>query len=59
MADPSPTICVMGEGAPFDPHAAVSAHPFALVVLAKPDATAASDRSAVLTAILLSKPEKP
>ena len=56
MADPSLTAFLMGEGYALNPHAAVSASPFALGMLSKTDAKPASKRSAVRTAILVSKP---
>ena len=58
MADPTTYRVAVGEGYAVDPHAAVSASPFALGMLAKPEAKPGSKRSAVRTAILLSKPVK-
>ena len=58
MTDPSLTTFQMSEGFDLDPHGAVSASPFALGMLAKPDAKPTSKRNAVRTAILLARPVK-
>ncbi|GJD96326.1 hypothetical protein [Methylobacterium iners] len=56
MANPNTSAFLMGHGYALDLHAAVAASPFALGVLATPDAKPASKRIAVRTAILLARP---
>ena len=58
MADPTLTTFLMGEGYALDLHAAVSDSPFALGLMANPDAKPSSKRSAIRTAILLARPVK-
>lgn len=58
IADRSLTTFLMGQGYALDLHAAVSDSPFALGLLANPDAKPASKRAAVRTAILLALPVK-
>ena len=59
MGDPSLTTFVMGNGYAIDVHDAVSASPFALGMLANPEAKPTSKRAAVRTVILLARPSKP
>lgn len=56
MANPSTSAFLIGEGFALDLYAAVAASPFALRVLADPNALPASKRCAVRTAILLARP---
>ena len=46
MADPTTYRVAIGDGYTVDPHAAVSANPFALAMLANPEAKPGSKRSA-------------
>ncbi|MBX9933595.1 MAG: hypothetical protein K2Y56_19090 [Methylobacterium sp.] len=56
IADPTLTTFLMGDGYSLDLHGAVSDIPFALSMMANLDAKPASKRSAIRTAILLTRP---
>ena len=59
MADPNLTSFLVGDSYAIDLQAAVAASPFALGMLANPEAKPTSKRAAVRTAILLARPSRP
>lgn len=59
MADPTTTAFLFGDGYRIDLAEAVSSHEWAKVTVATKDTTDHLRRTAVRTAILLARPEKP
>ena len=59
MADPTMTAFLFGDGYRIDLAEAVSSHEWAKVTVANKDATEHLKRTAVRTAILLARPDKP